>query len=1225
LLSLIIVSPSDAQRKAAVKKYPSLFWEITGKGLKKPSYLFGTMHVSSKMVFHLSDSFYYAMRSSDAVALELNPEIWQDEMFRLQKAQLNLNRFTLGKMNDFLKESSFKLEKYEDDIKRALTEEPTVVNNLLYRSYQSMADYEENTYLDLYIYQTGRKLGKKSAGVENYLESERLMMEAYQDMAKDKSKRRTDGEGESFYDIQKKLQQAYRSGDLDLLDSLQNLSTISAAFSEKFLYVRNEIQANSIDTIIRRNSLFAGVGAAHLPGPRGVIELLRKKGYHLRPVFMQDRDASQKEEIDKLRVPVVFQGESLPDGTIQLQLPGKLYKREEAKGNESWQYADMNNGAYYMLTRVRTHAAMLGDNEKAVFTKVENMLYENIPGRIIRKKNITKNGYAGFDVTNRTRRGDLQRYQVIITPFEVLVFKMSGNDDYVDGEEADQFFNSLKILPRTNNANELYQPKQGGFEIKMANTVSEAFNRSAADGSGRWEYESVDSNTGSAYMIWKKSVYNFNFIGEDTFDLALIEESFKSSEIIQKQLYRKKGINNNLPFLESKYLLKEGQGYITTKAIINGPHYYLLIGRSKNRSATFSPFFNSFKAIPFVYAAAQKYVDSTLHIEVISSVRPNVDTVLRSWMEKAGNEGASGLPARYSGWPKNKTGIFKSDSTGESILVTVQNFPKYYYSRDTARFWQERLEEKELEKDLVFTKKEFFKINDSLSGYQVLLTDTSSRRAIKILYYLAGHRLYKFSTLVDTAQTESEFVKTFFATVKPVSRKSGTSVFKTKTDTFFADYNSTDSANAKLANEAIASVYFGKDGVERIVRAINSLKYGDKDYFDTKSKFITELGYINDTSSNEKLVGVLKNLYERNADTSYFQNPVLGALARVHTISSYKLLKDLLVQEPPVFNDNYEYTRIFTQFNDSLNLSKVLFPEILQLASLEDYKPFVNTLLKTLVDSGFLKGKDYESYFSKLYFDAKVELKKQQNKDEKRLEMQNEEDDNDYVNDAGYRSIYNNNGSAEGFSLHDYAALLIPFYDKFHSVPRYFEKLLQSRDVSVQLAAAKLMLANNKKIPDSLFTSIASQDRYSAKLLFMLREMNREELFPARYKKQELIAKSLLLNDKNYNEYADIKLVYERIVELKGTTGNVYFFKYKIRKDDEWKIGISGMQPVNKKEVSNNDEIVKLTDKKLSSNEPELTQFDEQLKKILLARHKGGKKFFENSNSLDFSNNDFDD
>ncbi len=251
LLFLLFSPGSIAQRKPAVKKYPSLFWEITGNNLKKPSYLFGTMHVSSKMVFHLSDSFYYAMRNTDAVALELNPEIWQDEMFRFQKAQMNLARFSTGKMNDYLKQSSFQLDRYEDDIKRALIEEPTVVNNLLYRSYQSSADFEENTYLDLYIYQTGRKLGKRPAGVENYLESERLMMEAYQDMAKDKNKRRFDTDGESPYEIQKKIQQAYRNGDLDLMDSLQSITSNSAAFSEKFLYVRNQIQANSIDTIIK--------------------------------------------------------------------------------------------------------------------------------------------------------------------------------------------------------------------------------------------------------------------------------------------------------------------------------------------------------------------------------------------------------------------------------------------------------------------------------------------------------------------------------------------------------------------------------------------------------------------------------------------------------------------------------------------------------------------------------------------------------------------------------------------------------------------------------------------------------------------------------------------------------------------------------------------------------------------------------------------------------------
>src|SRR5215831_16367016 len=61
------------------KKYQSLLWEITGNGLTRPSYLFGTMHVSDKLVFHLGDSFYNAIKSADVVALETNPETWQDD------------------------------------------------------------------------------------------------------------------------------------------------------------------------------------------------------------------------------------------------------------------------------------------------------------------------------------------------------------------------------------------------------------------------------------------------------------------------------------------------------------------------------------------------------------------------------------------------------------------------------------------------------------------------------------------------------------------------------------------------------------------------------------------------------------------------------------------------------------------------------------------------------------------------------------------------------------------------------------------------------------------------------------------------------------------------------------------------------------------------------------------------------------------------------------------
>ncbi|HLZ89596.1 MAG TPA: TraB/GumN family protein, partial [Puia sp.] len=419
------------------KKYPALLWEITGNGLKKPSYLFGTMHVSSKLVFHLSDSFYLDIRNAEVVALELDPQLWQDQLFRFENLQSNLRFYTQGAPNDLINEKSFQLERYEDRLKSALSEEPTVINGLLYRTYRTQADFEEDTYLDLYIYQTGKKLGKQATGVENYFQTERLVMEATQDMLKDKKKKAPDTDGESAYDIERKTQEAYRKGDLDLLDSLERIMEPSESYMEKFLYRRNEIQAASIDSIVQRHSLFVGVGAAHLPGRRGVIELLRKKGYTLRPVVMPDRDATRRDDIDRIKVPVTFSTFTSEDGDFSVQLPGKLYRRSDSRSPDSWQYADMGNGAYYMIGRVKTHSSFLGQKEETVLRKADSLLYENIPGKILKKTPVTRNGYRGFDITARTRRGDIQRYNILVTPGEVWVFKMSGTNNYVEGPEAE--------------------------------------------------------------------------------------------------------------------------------------------------------------------------------------------------------------------------------------------------------------------------------------------------------------------------------------------------------------------------------------------------------------------------------------------------------------------------------------------------------------------------------------------------------------------------------------------------------------------------------------------------------------------------------------------------------------------------------------------------------------------------------------------------------------------
>src|SRR5688572_33508818 len=62
------------------KKYPALLWKISGNGLKKPSYLYGTMHVSNRVAYYLSEQFFSALKSVDVVGLETNPGEWLENM-----------------------------------------------------------------------------------------------------------------------------------------------------------------------------------------------------------------------------------------------------------------------------------------------------------------------------------------------------------------------------------------------------------------------------------------------------------------------------------------------------------------------------------------------------------------------------------------------------------------------------------------------------------------------------------------------------------------------------------------------------------------------------------------------------------------------------------------------------------------------------------------------------------------------------------------------------------------------------------------------------------------------------------------------------------------------------------------------------------------------------------------------------------------------------------------
>jgi uncharacterized protein YbaP (TraB family) len=829
---------ASSQLKIKNKKYPSLLWEISGNGLKKPSYLFGTMHVSSKLAFHLSDSFYHGIRQADVVALETNPESWQEDMSKYEidnyrQRGSDWRTYMQEIPNDYLTIRSLRFTKYEKLLESALFTEPSVINNLLYRSYSDNAsDFEEDTYLDMYIYQIGKKLGKRVAGVEDYAESMKLMMEAYQDAAMEKNRK----EKSYDYDTEispNKLQEAYRTGNLDLLDSINRLNSYSDAFDEKFLFKRNEIQANSIDSILKKSTLFVGVGAAHLPGPRGVIELLRRMGYRLRPVIMGSRDSKHKDQVEKIRVGVTFATQSAEDGFYKVDVPGKFYDFNEHGALDQRQYADMANGSYYMVTRVETNSHLWGHGQDVIARKIDSVLYENIPGKILSKTAITRNGYKGFDITNRTRRGDFQRYQIFITPYEVLFFKMSGNSDYVrDGEEAKRFFGSIQLKEYKNGGWRKFQPAYGGFSVELPQEPHERFD-------GLMIYNAEDKTSGTHFTIFRADVVNYNFVEEDSFDLNLMDESFASSEFIDKQISRKQTVHKGFPAMECKYLHKDGSVSVV-RYIIQGPHYYSLISHAAKETAAMQQFINSFEIKPFIYGEVKQRTDTSLYYTVKTSWYP---VPKKNKLE---------LPAEYGNAEDEEesdqsfmsAGAFKShvignDSTGEKVYVSFFKAPKYYYSKDTVGL-DERNSHYQMGSDSTWITRSKKKQTwpNGMQVWELMVSDTNSSRAIwSKVYYRKGIG-YMLAAQTDTLVGPGTFVKTFFDSFTPVDTLTGINPFEKKSRVYFNDLFSKDTVERKRATRLIYEIEMDSTDFPDLKKAINSFNWSDKKYLDTKKKFI---------------------------------------------------------------------------------------------------------------------------------------------------------------------------------------------------------------------------------------------------------------------------------------------------------------------------------------------------------------------------------------------------
>lgn len=1247
------------------KKYQGLLWEITGNGLKKPSYLFGTMHVSSKLAFHLADSFYLGIQQADVVALETNPESWQEDMTRYdlesERYQRSRGSDFFSPPGDYLTQSTLKFYKYDKKIERALYSNPSAINNLLYRTYGDESnDFEEDTYLDMYIYQCGKRWGKKVAGVEQYAESMKLMAEAYKDAAKEKDRKERSYDNEGSFSSGR-LQEAYRSGNLDWLDSINKVNSFSPAFDEKFLYRRNEIQASNIDSILRTGqSLFVGVGAAHLPGQRGVIEILRASGYRLRPVRMVDRDSQHKNQVEKLRVPVVFSTQTAEDGVYKVDIPGKFYRFGEQNGISQEQYADMANGSYYMVTRVMTNAWLWNHSTDRVRHIVDSLLYENIPGKILTRTNITRNGYQGLDITNRTRRGDIQRYNIFVTPFEVIVFKMSGTGEYVSkGDEASRFFNSIQ-LKEFKSTPAVAQWKK--FTAPMGGFVADMPHEPFTGNDGSWIYDAADIANGNFFRIIRSDIHNHNFAEEDSFDLQLMEESFVASEYMDKQLARKMGKWQGYPSLDATYKDKNGRFY-QVRFVIAGPHYYTLIACGKKNGPALDYFMRSFAIRPYQYPAAVKRVDTTLNFSVMSPVFP--ETAKEKMELPQYNYGYGGGDdddemERIMNGGVFKSKIIRNDTTGERIFVNFYKVGRYMEVEDTTVLEKEAIYPAGSDTTWIVRSKKKYDLPNGYRVWESQLSDTASSRLLWVKNYYRKGVGFGLSAELDTLSQPSGFLRNFFDSFTPSDTLTAYDPFTKKSKLFFDDFLKGDSTARKRAASGLSYLRVDSTDLPQLMQSIGSLSWSEKKYLDTKKELIGKLRRIQTPAATDALV----KIYHAANDTLDIQLAALNSLVQQKTKYAIGRFRDIVTAEPPVlgaasnsWNEYGNYTlrnsiggdrpyfggNFMGNLYDSLQLTKTVLTDLLPLINLDDYKDVLMMLMAEMVDSSLLKPADYESYYSKFLLEAKQEVRKQAIL-EKQKSIKEAEKKRDDEGGNGYNRYNDDDKDPGNDDLQLYARLLMPFWESKPAVSTLMQQMLTSADKQLKYATTLLLLRNKKSIPDTMLTYFAGLDDYRYDLYNGLKKIKQLDKFPARYNNHIELGRSKLISTASSYSKPDSVVYLSRLqAKVKGKKGYVYFFKYKKKKDDlTWYLGSVGLLPADEKkfafaDIEENEEenseyayyydrswnaqspfrLSRLGTTRLKEDEPVAAQLAKELKRLIYSHRRSGRGFFDNETDSD--------
>jgi uncharacterized protein YbaP (TraB family) len=257
----------------------SLLWEVSGKGLTKPSYIYGTIHMICENDFRVPEKVTHAFDKTEKLIFEIDYND-PNEMADMQKAAvpgtllsktLNSNQYSLV---DSVLKLKAKIPLKAMDQYSLFTVYSVAISKTL--ACPTTKSYEMEF----------TKLAKQKKIATGALETTKAQMEYLQKAYPDSVMVKHIVLFDDYKTMFTAAVKAYKEENITELAEKMNDKKFNDDETNKWmLEIRNVNWMKQMPEMMKKQASFFAVGAAHLPGNKGVLELLKAQGYTVKPIM----------------------------------------------------------------------------------------------------------------------------------------------------------------------------------------------------------------------------------------------------------------------------------------------------------------------------------------------------------------------------------------------------------------------------------------------------------------------------------------------------------------------------------------------------------------------------------------------------------------------------------------------------------------------------------------------------------------------------------------------------------------------------------------------------------------------------------------------------------------------------------------------------------------------------------------------------------------------------